>query len=279
MARTIEQIQAELLAAKAADPALDALSSDSKVAVWRLWIYITSFALWTLEKLFDIHISEVAGQLANLKPGTPRWYRNKALDFQFGFSLLPDSDKFDNTGSSEEDVANSKIIKYAAVTEADDESRVVLKIATEVADKLAPITVEQKSVFDDYISEIKYAGVAVTTINFLPDILLLRIRIFRDPLVLDATGNDRTSGGKPVETALLEFMKELPFNGELVIQELANKLESVPGVKIVQVDEVLTKWIDASTNGYGDFVNIDVRRIPISGYFEIESFDNISYVV
>lgn len=279
MARTIEQIQAELLAAKAANPALDALSSDSKVAVWRLWIYITSFALWTLEKLFDIHISEVAGQLANLKPGTPRWYRNKALDFQFGFSLLPDSDKFDNTGSSEEDVANSKIIKYAAVTEADDESRVVLKIATEVADKLAPITVEQKSVFDDYISEIKYAGVAVTTINFLPDILLLRIRIFRDPLVLDATGNDRTSGGKPVETALLEFMKELPFNGELVIQELANKLESVPGVKIVQVDEVLTKWIDASTNGYGDFVNIDVRRIPISGYFEIESFDNISYVV
>ncbi|MBU2526249.1 MAG: nucleotidyltransferase [Bacteroidetes bacterium] len=279
MARTIEQIQADILAAKAAEPALAGLTSTSKVSVWRLWSYITAVSIWALEKLFDIHVDEVAELLAKLRPGTPRWYRYKALAFQFGFDLLPDSDLFDNAGVTDEQIEGSKIIKFAAVTEAADESRVIVKIATEEAGKLAPIAADRQAIFEQYIAEIKYAGVAVTVINFLPDILQLRMRIFRDPLLLDENGNHRLNGGKPVEMALLEFMKELPFNGELVIQDLANKLEAVEGVKIVQVDEVKTKWIDAEVGGYGDFVNIDVRKIPVSGYFEIENFDLISYVV
>jgi len=279
MARKIEKIRDEILTAKAGEPALDALTSTSKVAVWRLIVYVVAVAIWTLEKLFDIHKAEVEELIANLRPGTPLWYRNKALDFQYGFALLPDSDLFDNSAATQEQIDASKIIKFSAVTEAETESRVIIKIATEEGGKLAPIAIDRQAVFEAYIAEIKYAGVAVTVINFLPDILKIQIRIFRDPLLIDENGTDRLSGGKPVEAALLEYMRELPFNGELVIQDLANKLEAVSGVKIVQIDSIESKWIEVDSGGYGPFQPIDVRKIPVSGYFEIENFNNITYVV
>src|SRR5690606_3533510 len=114
----------------------------------------------------------------------------------------------------------------SAVVEAKDDSRIIVKIATEINSKLQPITNTEKEAFDTYINEIKDAGVNISVINYLPDLLRLNIRIFRDPLVLDENGVHRLTGKLPVEDALQEFMKELPFNGELIKQNLANKLET-----------------------------------------------------
>lgn len=251
----------------------------SLVSMENIIFEIVAFAIYVLELIFDKHKLEVDEALEQLKPHNPRWYRNKALAFQYGFNLIEDSDKYDNTGVSSEALAASKIIKYSAVVEAKDESRLIVKIATETGNQLHPIDEPQKEAFDAYIKEVRDAGVNITVINYLPDILRLSLRIFRDPLVLDENGVDRRTGKKPVEIALQEYMKELPFNGELILQELANKLEVVEGVKIVQVDQVQSKWIDGDLGNYGDFEQIDVREIPVSGYFEIENFNGVTYVV
>ncbi len=284
MARSIQDIQTEILQAKANEPALAELNSTSKVAVWRLWVYITAFAIWTLEKLFDQHKKEVDEVLAELKPHTARWYRNKALAFQYGFDLLEDSDKFSHLTPeggtySEEQIANSRIVKYSAVTESETESRLIVKIATEQGGELQPITAEQKASFEAYMSEIKDAGVRITTINYLPDILKLQMKIYRDPLVLDENGQSILTGEKPVEKAIKEYLKNLPFNGELVLAHLVDALQQVEGVKIPHIILAESKWIDAGTNGYGNYQPIEVKTIPISGYFKIENFSNISYVV
>lgn len=279
MARTIQQIQQEILQAKENEPALAELNSTSKVAVWRLWVYITAVAIWTLEKLFDQHKMEVHTALSELKPHTARWYRNKALAFQYGFDLLEDSDKFNNTGKSEDEISNSKIIKYAAVTEAQTESRLIVKIATEQGGELQPISQGQKASFDAYLNEIKDAGVRITTINYLPDILGLQMKIYRDPLVLDENGMSILTGEKPVEKAIKAYLKKLPFDGELVLAHLVDELQKVEGVKIPHIILAESKWIDAGTNGYGQFQPIEVKAIPVSGYFKIENFNGISYVV
>ena len=39
MARSIEQINNEIIKAKESEPALAGLTSTSKVAIWRLWAY------------------------------------------------------------------------------------------------------------------------------------------------------------------------------------------------------------------------------------------------
>ena len=279
MARTIEQINNEIIKAKESEPALAGLTSTSKVAIWRLWAYITAFVIWTLEKIFDEHKKEVSEALSEQKPHTARWYRNKALAFQYGFDLRSETDLFDNTGKSKEEIENSKIIKYSAVTEVETESRLIVKIATEQSGELQPISQGQKASFDAYINEIRDAGVRITTINYLPDILKLQMKIYRDPLVLDENGQSILTGEKPVEKAIKEYFKKLPFNGELVLAHLVDSLQQVEGVKIPHIILAESKWIDAETNGYGNFQPIEVKTIPISGYFKIENFNGIEYVV
>lgn len=279
MARTIQDIQQEILTAKDNEPALAELNSTSKVAVWRLWVYIMAFAIHTLERIFDQHKKEVSEALSELKPHTARWYRNKALAFQYGFDLIEDSDKFDNAGSTEEQIATSKIVKYSAVTESNTESRLIVKIATEQGGELQPISTGQKASFEAYMNEIKDAGVKITTINYLPDILKLHMKIYRDPLVLNENGMSILTGEKPVEKAIKEYLKQLPFNGELVLAHLVDALQKVEGVRIPHINLAESKWIDAGVNDYGSFQPIEVKTIPVSGYFKIENFDNISYVV
>ena len=279
MARTIEQIQNEILKAKETEASLNGLNSTSKVAIWRLWAYITAFVIWTLEKIFDEHKKEVSEALSELKPHTARWYRNKALAFQHGFDLIEDSDKFNNQDRTEDEIVNSKIVKYSAVTESEAESRLIVKIATEQGGELQPISVGQKASFDAYINEIRDAGVRITTINYLPDILKLQMKIYRDPLVLDENGQSILTGEKPVEKAIKEYFKKLPFNGELVLAHLVDALQQVEGVKIPHIILAESKWIDAGVNDYGNYQPIEVKTIPISGYFKIENFNGIEYVV
>ncbi|MDO4763827.1 MAG: nucleotidyltransferase [Flavobacteriaceae bacterium] len=279
MARSIQEIQDEIIRQKEQEVSLSELNSPSKVSIWRLWTYITAFAIWTLEKIFDQHKREVRLALSELKPHTARWYRNKALAFQYGFNLIIDSDQFNNEGRTEDEINNSKIVKYSAVTESEAESRLIVKIATEQNEELQPISQGQKAAFEAYMNEIKDAGVRISVINYLPDILKLQMKIYRDPLVLDENGQSIITGEKPVEKAIKNYLKNLPFNGELVLAHLVDELQKVEGVKIPHIILAESKWIDAGTNGYGQFQTVEVKTIPVSGYFKIENFDNISYVV
>lgn len=280
MARSLDQINNEILTAIKSDSLLaDKLTSTSKAAIYRRLVFVVSASIWTLEKLFDFHKKEVETTLVNQKSGTLPWYRTKALDFQYGFDLLTDSDLFNNQNATPEEIEASKIVKYSAVNEATNQSRVILKIAGESSGILSPITSEQQESFIAYMNEIKYAGVPVTVVNYEPDLLFLNLVIYRDPLLIDSSGNSIKNGGKPVEAALNEFMKELPFNGELVLAHLIDKLQQVPGVKIPHLVSAESSWIDVLSEDYGLPQPINVKTIPVSGYFKMENFNNISYVV
>ena len=277
MARTIQEIQTLILQAKAQEPALNELNSTSKVAIWRLWVYIISVAIWSLEKIFDLHRADIDKRLAELKPHTARWYRSKALAFQYGFDLLPDSDKFNNMGHTEEQIETSKIVKYSAVVESPNEGRLIVKIATEQGEQLQPITDSQRQAFEAYLSEIKDAGVRLSVVNYQPDILHLQMKIVYDPLVLDSNGQSILHATKPVETAIKDYLKRLPFNGELVLAHLIDALQQAEGVKIPHL--VLAQSKHIGTNGnYGAFEAIEISKIPTAGYFTIDNFNDITYV-
>ena len=240
---------------------------------------ILSFAIFLLEQLFNKHEENVAEMLHTQKSGRLPWYRTMALRFQYGFDLATDMDYYDNGAATPEEIANSKIIKYAAVNEGEDQGLIIIKIAGETDGVLAPISTAASESVSAYFEEIKYAGSRINVINYLPDRLFLNIKIYRDPLVLDATGMSILEGTKPVEDAINEFMKELPFNGELILAHLVDKLQKVKGVKIPHLLEASSSWIDVGSGGYGTPTVLSVKRIPESGYFEIPNFDNIVYVV
>ena len=277
MARTIQEIQTLILQAKAQEPALNELNSTSKVAIWRLWVYIIAVAIWSLEKLFDQHRADIDKRLAELKPHTARWYRSKALAFQYGFDLLTDSDKFNNQGHTEEAIEASKIVKYSAVIESKNEGRLIVKIAGEQGETLQPITDAQKQAFEAYLQEIKDAGVRLSVVNYQPDVLHLQMKIIYDPLVLDSNGQSIIHATKPVEETIKSYLKRLPFNGELVLAHLIDALQQAEGVKIPHLVLAQSKNI-TSGGGYGAFETIEISKIPTAGYFTIDNFNDISYV-
>lgn len=277
MARSIGVIQQEMLDSIAADENLAGLNSQSKVSIYRLIVFIVAFSIWVLENLFDTHKKEVDDIIEAKMPHRPSWYRTKAKAFQYGFALITDTDNYDNTGYTDDQVLDSKIIKYAAVT--PSAGQILIKIATEAAGVLAPITPEQKASFDAYILEIADCGVKYIVVNHLPDILLLNLQIFRDPLVLDSTGMSIINGNYPVQDAINEYMKELPFNGELVLAHFIDKLQKAEGVVIPHIINAESQAIDINTNQYLAAEPINVKTVPVSGYFTIPNFDNVSYVV
>ncbi|WP_260262909.1 nucleotidyltransferase [Elizabethkingia occulta] len=268
--RTIEEIFSQIITEKERQESLNGLTSTSKTAIWRLLFYIVAFAIYTHEQIFGIHASEIAELLKQEKAHTLHWYGKKAKSFQYAFPLQPDSDIFDNTGKTEDEIEASKIIKYAAISEDSEESRLILKVATENGGKLAPITESQAESFKQYVSEYRDAGVKITVINYLPDILTLNIKIFRDSKILDGNGYHKLQGNQPVNEAINEFMKELPFNGELMLNKLIDKLQKVEGVIDPWLYNVESKWIDEGKGGYGDPTPITISKIPESGYFEVD---------
>lgn len=276
MARSIQEIQTLIYQAKAQEPALNELNSTSKVAIWRLWVYIIAVAIWSLEKLFDQHRADIDKRLAELKPHTARWYRSKALAFQYGFDLLTDSDKFNNVGHTEEAIEASKIVKYSAVIESKNEGRLIVKIAGEQGEQLQPITEPQKQAFEAYLQKIKDAGVRLSVVNYQPDILHLQMKIVYDPLVLDSNGQSIIHATKPVEEAIKSYLKRLPFNGELVLAHLIDVLQQAEGVKIPHLVLAQSKNI-TSGGGYGAFETIEISKIPTAGYFTIDNFNDIIY--
>lgn len=276
---SVEQFKNEMIAAKNRNANLSGLTSDSKTSIWGLIFYCVAFAMDTLYQMFAMHRTEIDDKIAKQKTHRLAWIQQMYLKFQYGFDLLPESDLFDNGDATEEQIEASKIIKYCAVNESDTEREVIIKIATESNELLAPIDEDKMEAVLAYTKEIKGTGVPYRIINYLPDLLRLHIRIFRDPLVLDANGMHRLDANYPVQDALKEFMKELPFDGALQLQDLSNKLEAVEGVQLVAVDQAMSCWINPDTDSYSDYRSIDVRKVPESGYFKIENFDNISYEV
>ncbi len=247
----------------------------SKVSIENILFDVFAFAIWTLEKLFDTHSSQIDSALNEQKAGRPNDYKNAALNFQYGFPLLLDSADFDNTGYTPEQIEASKIIKYCSVKESSQSARLIIKTAGEVSGELQELTPEQESAFSAYMEDwFKWAGVKLSIVNFPADELKITMQVFRNPLVLDANGQSILDGDKPVELRITQYLKELGFNGELVINDLIERLRELPGVDNVDILAMNSKAYNET-----EFTSISVSKIPEAGYFKITDFTNITYVV
>lgn len=280
MAKTIQDIKDQMTGAFIENEVIkktyglkDGLTFEqqfSTVSIENILFYIVAVCNWALEVLFDKHWEEVTTHIAEYKPGSLKWYRNMALQFQYGFDLITDTDKFNNEGHTDEEIENSKIVKYSAVTESQNISRLIVKIAGETGGELSPITEPQKEAFEAYMEEIRYAGVPITVINYLPDLLYLNITIVYDPLVLDRNGMaiaPINGNIRPVDTAINDFLHDLPFNGKFSVSKLTDKLQSTAGVIDVNIDSASSAWIDPGTGAYGTATGIYMSTIPESGYY------------
>lgn len=238
---------------------------------------IVAFAHWSLETLFDIFRAEIGVLIAQSKPFTLQWYIKTALDYQHGFAL-DDFGEYVNLAATAEEIAASKIVAKVAFEKAIIQGHGVLrcKIAKTEDDELVPLTAQQLAGFDSYINKKTAFGLRVISISRPHDNLVLTMKIWYDPMVLNASG-ERLDGSddSPVITAINAYLKSLEFNGELVLTHLADALQKVEGVKIPKITSASSNWpgLALSTaqnvgdNPFGG--EIEETRVAFSGYMRL----------
>ncbi len=251
----------------------------SLVSFENIFFDVIAYAIYVLELLFDQHNVEITEKLRNQKRGRTSWYRYMALQYQQGFTLIADADRFDNTGQTLEQIQDSKIIKNASVADGDVPGTIVVKIAGEKDNELAPISDQEVLGVQSYFEEIKFAGNRIRVVNFPPDILYLDYDIYIDPLVLDQNGVSFKTGKKPVEDVIQDFKRNFSFDGELVLEDLDNLLQQVDGVKIAHRKLVRSSFIVPELQDYAEPQEVEVKTVLESGYFTTPDFNGISYVV
>ena len=283
MARELEEIQASILQKKQETESLNALevltsaekdslsglTSTSKVAIWRLWVFIMAFAIWTFESLLDVFEEQINALIALNKIHTPQWYRERVLEFQFGFEYNTLLGQYVNDGLETAEILASQIINSASVEELA--GRLKIKIAKRDSSQLlAPLEAEELAAFAVYIQKVKDAGTRLQIISRPPDDLRLQLEICFDPLVLNAQG-ERLDGTNddPVGEAIDNYLYDLEFNGEFVIDELERTLKSVQGVKIAETEFASARF------GTNEFLEVDKTYISDAGYMVLDK-DNSS---
>lgn len=282
MARTIDEIfedqkqEAIRLATEAGNnDALHMFQNTSRVTIWRILFYTMAYCAWALEKILDNTVTLIDGMIATLTPHSLRWYRTKALAFQYGFNLIAETDKYDNTDKTDAEIELSKVVKYAAVNETTiDERRVLLvKIAgVDGTGKLVQLPQLTEDSFTTYMERIRDAGNVLIIYNRAADVLRTVVDVFYNPLLLDGSGNRLDGlGGKPVEEAALQYLLSRPFNGEFSNAGFIDALQNAYGVneRNVFLRSMLRK-VSAT-----DWVSVGNTFIPDAGYAKFDDVDGL----
>lgn len=274
MARTIDTINNDLKQAFMQDTTLaekygftagaNFADTFSRFSIESIILYIVAASIWTLEKLFDTHTAEVTDYIATMKPHSLRWYVEKAKAFMYGVPLIDGSDQYDTTNLTDEQIAEKKIVTFAACTEAN--ATLYLKVAKAGP---APLTTDEKAAFVAYLHEIKDAGVRIDVISENGDYLKLQMVIYYDPLLINANGESKGTGNKVVEDAIKNYIENIPFNGEFRKNELEDAIQAVDGVVMVEFERA-----EHSETGNDDtFEEVIPYCKPTSGYFKFANAD------
>lgn len=251
--------------------------SRSAVSLWGLFAYAFAYCAWVLDVLFDLHKKEVEYELSLMPTHKISWYVNKVLDFQYGCSLIPETDQFDNSNLSDTQIEASKIIKYCTIIQADTiRNRLIIKVAKDHNGNIDQLSPEEISALQYYCNQFKDAGMFIRIISYQPDLIFFNLRIYYDPLLLTSSGFPITANGVFVEAAIRAYLKSL--HGEFRIADFIDYLQKIPGVVIPHVDSIKTSWLNPEIGDYDNPKPVDVFAIAFSGFFVTPDFSGIKYI-
>ncbi len=253
MARTLTEIEAEMIAAQAVEPGLAGLTSTSKTAIYRLWRSIVAIAQLVLEQMWDAKQAELEALAESAVPGTEKWYAARSLEFQYGYALTESNGKL--YYSVIDDAA--KIVDKVAVL--SNSGIVTIKVAKDNAGTLEKLTSAERVAFQSYINDIKFAGTRTTIVSTDPDLVkLVSFTVYYDGKL------NLASFQSAVETAINNYLNGIYFDGALNINKFRDAVEGVSGV-----EDTGDLVIQCKPDG-GSYAAVTRIYNPSSGYFAID---------
>lgn len=272
MARTIDEIYGEMIAEKEASANLTGLTSNSRVAVWRLIFYICAVGIKVVEDLFDYHIGIVEQAGLEAIAGTKAWYAAQTLLYQFGDELVYDAES-GNFGY--QIIDDDKRVVELAASQDDSTGRVFVKAAKVNAGTgiPEPLSVNELNGLTGYWNQKKFAGTIMVVSSDLPDLAHIAYRVIYDPNILNGDGELLLDTSiKPVEDAINQFFVDFGvrnFAGVFQIVDITDYIQDVQGIL-----NTAPTTIDMTKNDGSGFINVlatdDNRYVSVAGYIIVD---------
>jgi len=262
---TTEEIYNEIIAEKESGqyPELDELNSTSKVAVWRLMIWIFSFFSKTIQELFESFKNYIEDIFAKNQHGTLLWWIEQIKAFQYGDIL-----EFIDGVFKYVDIDETKqIVKRVALETLN--FVLIFKVASEDSNgNLIPLDAYQNDALKAYINKVKFPGTYIDVVSENADDIKIDLRVYYNAEVTVAELDTL------IADAVNDYIKNIVFNGNFNITELTDKLQTVKGIVNPVVKQAYGK---AAAQSASDYLLIDDYYKAASGYFNIDQI-NIEYI-
>ena len=229
MARTINEIQAELIAEIQSIPELSGLSSTSAVAIWRLFTRVVAAALETEEQLNDVFRAELEQIAREAVPGTDDWLQRRVLEFQYD-ALNPQITQVIDGRVTYPVINESLRIVTRAAIKTQPNSRTLVKVAKGDA-TLSPLTADELVALGGYLSRIGFSGIPIDVTSQQAD----RVRLDNCIIYYLRQYNPATVKAAVIEAieGYLKNISTVNFNGVVVRTAIIDVIQSVEGVALV----------------------------------------------
>jgi len=252
----------------------DDLNSSSKVAGWRLFVWIIASRIKDLVELFKQHKDVVEKRSKELVPGNTAWYQREALKFQYGDSLAWDQNTLQYSYPTEN--LPAKIVKLVSANEGSN-NVVVVKAAKFNGSTPEELTAPELSSFQTYMNRVKFAGVRIEAVSRPADIMKINLKVYFDPLVINSDGSLISDASVfPVEDAINTYLKNLPFDGKFSVTELIDQIQLADGVVNPIFQSANAKYGSFAYAPITDYYNSNAGYIKIDPAFPLSN--SINYV-
>lgn len=226
----------------------------SSVSIESILFYIVAACIYTFEVLFDSYREDVNDTIET-SAHTARWYRDKALAFMDEVPLVEDTDYYDTSEMSDEEIAEAHVVKFAAATESKYSAMLTIKVAGKSGESLAPLSQGVMGRLTAYFAQIKDAGVRINLISQAGDIFDCVMDIYYNPLL--SPDIVKTN----VENAISGYIGSLPFDGQYSNMSCIDAVQKVKGVEVAEM-----KFASAKVSSEATPTPIDARYRPVAGY-------------
>jgi hypothetical protein len=233
----------------------------SKVAVWRLWLWIVACGSWVIENYQDIHEAKITKIIDDRRPHQLPWYANESKKFQYGHEIEWMEDHYGYALVDED----SQIVKYASAIKETVSGIVKLMIKVMKTGK-EPLTTGEKNAFVAFWNRWGDAGIDIEIVSIPINQCYFTVQLWRDRNILNA---DNTLILDPsinvVERGCNGYLDGVGFDGLVYIQRLEEAMKNQPGIANADISPF---HIDAGTWPGGSDGSLGVN--PASGFVEID---------
>jgi len=265
----VNEYYALIYGAKDADATLDGLTSTSKTAEYNLWMWIGAGVAMIMDSLWEDREKAIQEKIDSFIPMPDRWLHRECLKFQYGDALLWDEEigKYYYATIDE----TKQIIKRCAVPR--NGGTTFVKVAKLSGDTPVALSAPELTAFITYVNQIQWAGSRIATpTSFNSDKLNAPMTVYYDGTIpLDDVK-------AIVEPAFVDYLANLPFNGEYSINKHGDWIEEYDS-RVIK--EVIMGVVEAKTDA-GSYADVNRVYTPVAGYIEKDSaidFDDmITYV-